>query len=362
MNSKILNSILNGALKPWLITFDDDKILKNIVKQVQNKPNTKVEEIKTNLSTLLQPFPSLLKQMEYPIAEPIIPLTYTVSLPVPTTLFNHYYKSLIDEEIARYFNVSIQNPFIQDNTLDVPFQIGHKSLKGIADLCNQINNEIAERGFADNSIPLSDTTFFALTYLRNSLLALYFSIQELFKEHLTTVYNSFDEFALHCLDNDCKNVQLNSTTTQGQKISTPKETAVNEPQKLSFGYKGQDTNKLLNLFNDLCIDITFLNEEKTTVEALVDLLTTKEIIHGSSNIFLGCQTTEFVFVMDNLSKQFQRLTPTNIEKSMCFWSKPISSKNPTLISSDNYFKTRAKSKMRIEKQEVILATIQKYFP
>ena len=65
---------------------------------------------------------------------------------------------------------------------------------------------------------------------------------------------------------------------------------------------------------------------------------------------------------DNISKQFQRLTQTNIERSMSFWTKEDIKKPTTLITSTNFSKSRGKSKMRIELQEDILATIQKYFP
>ena len=66
--------------------------------------------------------------------------------------------------------------------------------------------------------------------------------------------------------------------------------------------------------------------------------------------------------MDNLGKAFQRLSPTNIEKSMSFWSKGRANKKATLINAENYFKTRSKNKIKDETKEGILTLIQKYFP
>lgn len=360
MNSPILNSILNGDLKPWLISFDDERDLKEIIRQVLNKPNENSKQIQSNLTALLKPFPALLKGLNYPTIEPLVSLAFGSNLPIPVTLFNHYYKAIIDAEIIRYFNITIHNPRIVNNELDVPYQIGHQALKGIADLCNQANNEINERQFSDSDF-ISDITQFALEYLKDNLFALYFSIQDLYKEHLTTVYDNLDDFILYCFTNECKPIQLMQLQLIKPKTKTiPKQPAIKETPKLSFGYKGKDANKLENLFDDLCVDINFLDEEKTSIETLVELLTSKDITIGSPSIYLGCRTTEFVIVMDEISKHFQRLTQTTIERSKCFWSKPANNKPFILISSSTISKSRTKNKAKEEVISEIKATIDKY--
>jgi len=360
MNSKILNSILNGELKPWLISFDDERILKDIIKQVKSKPNETPIQVQANLKALLKLFPALLKGLEFPSIEQLQPLGFTSNTPTPVTLFNHYYKAIIDAEIARYFNATIHNSLIKDKSLDVPFQIGHQSLKGIAGLCNQTNNEIMERCFISNNTAITDTAFFTLTYLRNSLLALYFAIQKPFKEHLTTTYNSFEDYALYCLDESDFEFNLIENTIQiAPTFIKPK---LNEPPKFSFGWKGNSIEKLEALFDDLCLDISFLDEEKTPVKTLVELLTSKDITIGTPQIYLGCRTTEFVIVTDEIAKHFQRLTQTTIEQSKCFWSKPATNKPSTLISSTTISKSRAKNKTKEEVISDIKATIDKHLP
>ncbi|MBK9565840.1 MAG: hypothetical protein IPO37_11835 [Saprospiraceae bacterium] len=93
----------------------------------------------------------------------------------------------------------------------------------------------------------------------------------------------------------------------------------------------------------IIIEINFLDEENSNSEDLVQLLTSKNIEPFTTKIFLGCKTTEFVFVIDNISKHFKALNPTNIEKSRSFWTKPQTNKEPTLITVDNFYKTRSKS-------------------
>ncbi len=358
MNSKILNSILNGELKPWSISFDDERILKGIIKQVKNNPNETTLQVQSNLNILLQPFPALLKSVEFPAMAQLQPLGFGSNLPTPATLLNHFYKAIIDAEIARYFNATIDNPLIKDKSLDVPFQIGHQSLKGIAGLCNQTNNEIIERCFEKNNTAITETTFFTLTYLRNNLLALYFAIQKPFKEHLTTTYNSYEDYALYCLDNENFEFSLNENINQVKlPISNLKFI---EPPKFSFGWKGGSIDNLEALLDDLCLDINFLDEEKTSVKTLVELFTSKDIKAGTPNIYLGCRTTEFVIVLDAISKHFQRLTQTTVEQSKCFWSKPATNKPSTLISSTTISKSRAKNKTKKEVISEINATIDKH--
>jgi hypothetical protein len=362
MNSKILNSILNGELKPWLISFDDERILKVIIKQVKNNPNETSLQVQSNLNALLKPFPALLKGLNFSPMEQLQPLSFSSNLPTPVTLFNHYYKGIIDAEVARYFNATIHNPLIKDKALDVPFQIGHQSLKGIAGLCNQTNNEIIERGFVSNNTAISDTTFFALTYLRNSLLTLYFAIQKPYNEYLTNTYNSYEDYALYCLDEANFEFSLIPNTNVQQAIQPITKLKLIEPPKFSFGWKGGSAEKLQGLFDDLCIDIKFLDEEKTSVKTLVELLTSKDITIGTPQIYLGCRTTEFVIVTDEIAKHFQRLTQTTIEQSKCFWSKPATNKPSTLISSSTISNSRKRNKTKEEVISDIKATIDKHLP
>jgi hypothetical protein len=315
MNSKILNSILNGELKPWLISFDDERVLKEIIKQVKNNPNETTLKGQANLNALLKPFPALLKGLNFTPMVQLQPQSFGSNLPEPVTLFNHFYKAIIDAEIARYFNATIHNPLIKDNTLDVPFQIGHQSLKGIAGLCNQTNNEIIERGFITNNTAITDTSFFALTYLRNSLLALYFAIQKPFKEHLTTTYNSFEDYALYCLDD--ANFYITIT-----EFEIPKEIvsiAKSDNKAFNFGFKG-DVDNLTNLIKVLCVHKNLLDENITQPILLIELLTTKDINAKSHKIKLGCKTNLFTYIIICLKKVLPKLTYANIERCGYFFS------------------------------------------
>jgi len=356
MNSKILNEIYHGQLKPWLFSLDERE-LKQTIREVSKMPSTTLQGLDNRLKTLLKPFPSLHKLIQPIITNSLKQLSFTCPLQDPTTIQQHFYKAVIDAEVLRYYNATINNPLIKDESLDVPFQIGEKSLKGIAVLINSINNELSEKEYQ-----AEDLTCFSLEYLKSSLLILYFSIQEHFKSFLPDVYENVEDFYMYRMDNDSEIVEIKQLTFDKNNKPIITTSKPSEPPKLTFGWKKTDTSKLQALFDDLCVDYNFLNEEETSVETLVELLTEKEIVPGKYKIYLGCQTTEFVFIMDNLGKAFQRLSPTNIEKSMSFWSKGRANKKPTLINAENYFKTRSKNKIKEETKQEILTVIQKYFP
>lgn len=356
MNSKILNEIYHGQLKPWLITFDE-RGLKETIREVNKIPTISLQGNENRLKRLLQSFPDILKSVKPFVNNSFHHLSFTCPLSEPNNLQQHFFKALIDAEILRYYNATLSNQLIKDPTLDVPFQIGVKSLKGIAVLANEINNELSEKEFEPN-----DLTYFTLEYLKNSLLNLYFSIQSNFKAHLSDVFESASDFYMYNMDNDAEIVELRQVVLD--KNNKPVVTVIkpSEPPKLSFGFKLKTPTALQNLFDDLCVDFNFLNEDKTTVETLVELLTSTVIVPNKIKIYLGCKTTVFVFIIDSISKHFQRLTQTNIEKSMSFYSKEEQNKPAVLITSTNFSKSRGKSKMKTETQEAILTTIQKYFP
>ena len=127
MNSKILNSIYYGELKPWLITFDNERGLKETIRAVSKMPFASISDYENRLKVLLQQLPSLQQSFSALKLQILQPLHYSTSLPEPSTLPQYFYKAIIEAEKIRYYNETLANPFIKDNALDVPYQIGEKS-------------------------------------------------------------------------------------------------------------------------------------------------------------------------------------------------------------------------------------------
>lgn len=365
MEIQIFNSILFGSLKPWKVNQADAKSYSSFIK----KANA-TQDIIDRLNCLLEPNPELIlpKTTEIQLIQPF----YSIDLPEYYDTLSNYYCLLINTESQRIFNVFK----IFSDSLKHPIDINHqtnKILRKIKILLVQVLEEIEEIGNEETPPKNFNLTEFVLSYLEKNLFVLYFNIQAINEKHLVNIISQKDFHVLELNQpiNTLPEILELLPQTHIQAGNVKKQINIkvdnnttNKPQtpKLSFGWKGNNKNTLHNLFDDLCIDINFLNEEKTTIENLVELLTAKEVVPSKINIYLGCKTTEFVFVIDNICKNFQRLTQTNIEKSKSFWTKEEIKKPSTLITSTNFSKSRGKTKMKGELKEEILATIQKHFP
>ena len=346
MSLQIFNSIVNGELKPWLIDFDESTF-KDIVRQANKMPVTNLQEVVDKLKQLLQPFNSLQKAITDTNSKEIKVQDYYCNTIEATNLLQHFYKTLIDTELIRYYNETLTNPFIKVNTLDVPFQIGEKSLKGIAVLCNQANNELIERGFADTA-PFTDITHFTLTYLRNNLLALYFSIQEPFKEHLNTVYSDVQDICMYCLDNACSiTLNKNAPTTD---VILPKTNI--KSTALYFGFK-DDIEVLKKIVHTLVMRMDFLNSKKTTEEQFIQVFTSTNLKVDKIEVHIDCATNEFVEMLPYFKTLASKFTPATINKSRLFYTK-----EGTLIDDNLLHVTKHKSKLDPEKKDLIKAIFE----
>lgn len=103
----------------------------------------------------------------------------------------------------------------------------------------------------------------------------------------------------------------------------------NKPQKLSFGFHG-DSAKLKTVVIQLCNQVELLNEEKNNSEELIAILTSKDIQPDSSQIYIGCETVQFRYIIDKFNPHFTNLNPKALESSGAFFTKrnkPLKAQN-----------------------------------
>jgi hypothetical protein len=368
MELKVLNSILFRELMPW--TFDSKDINEKL-KKIRNMDPVTDKELLQQLQILLSDYSDLSKWLEKQNSKNTIPLKhhcFAIDFPDYHDAVTKYYSKIISYETLRVYNAFISKIQKYDKKVDIVYHTTN-ALKNIKALTINTVKEIKERGFEEIPNEQSSLSHFVLHLLRQHLTVLFFDIQELSNESVSNPINIEDFYLLELklpkkVGKEIKKIDKNLDTVNAILTNELPNNidAFTEKPKLSFGWKNGKVSQLENLFDDLCVDFNFLDQDKTSVEALINILTTKEIIASEINIYLGCNTTVFVFIMDNISKCFQRLTPSNIEKSKSFWSKALTNKNAVLIKSDNFYKTRGKSKMNSEIQTNILETIQRYFP
>ena len=327
MELKIFNEILFGQLRPWLFKANEVNELKVQLRKIKPLEDCDAREIIDNISLLTEQIFSKSKVSH--ISRP----TFTTPLSESYDLESTYYKLLIDNAVLFYFNETISNPYIISLKDDVPYQIGVKSLKAIAILSRKANEEIVERDFVKEADNLSE---FVLHYFRNSLIALYFSIQDHFQDGLLNVYDSQNQFSMFELEDTSVNIDL-------VKCKKPSISLANVGTKaFSFGFKGE-LGKLTNLINLLCTHENFLNESITKPEKFITLLTSEDIESFDGTIHFGCNTNLLVYILEQLKKSCPKLTFANIDRSSIFYSD-----NGTLIKQS--LLSNSKSKNQISKE------------
>jgi hypothetical protein len=112
---------------------------------------------------------------------------------------------------------------------------------------------------------------------------------------------------------------------------------VQAPAKLTFGFHGTKA-KLKNVITELTNKIELLNEEKTAIDELVNLLCSKDIQINAVQIHLNCETVQFRYIIDKLSNYFHGLTPVNIAASQAFYSKKAK-----LITAQNLYSSKVEN-------------------
>ena len=80
----------------------------------------------------------------------------------------------------------------------------------------------------------------------------------------------------------------------------------------------------------MCQKIDLLIEDKTSSDDLFAVFTSRDLEANTKKIYLGCETTQFRYIIDKITLQFTNLKLKAIEKTKAFYSK-----NGTLITAQN---------------------------
>lgn len=327
MEIKILNSIIHKELTPWLIKTDN-QIIAEKIRQVGNKEPKQIIELTRQIKILVNDFPELSKWIEKQTVSDnsdIKQLYYESSMPVFTDAISKYYSLLIRKETLRIFNVYLIKSEKWTDSIDINY---HTSLllRRIKNLTKQVFKEIADRNLQEHQA--YNNINFVLQYLKHSLITLYFSVQEVHKDLLEQTI-TLEDFYLLELNQSLANVlEINFT---GDSIS--KDSVVKVKKKFSFGFTG-DIDKLKTVIAQLNTSIELLDENSTTTD-LINTLISKSIQKKSAKIRLGCETVQFIYVINKLSYFFNNLNPKAIEESELFYSK-----GNTLIKAQNLYKNK----------------------
>jgi len=335
---------MHGELMPWTIDLKS-KTFAEKIKEIGNKEPVSLDDLTRHVKTLVTDLPDLsawLVKNSLVSSEKHINLYFSSELPAYHNTITKYYSLLISKEVLRVFNEYLLRSTKWTNRIDIIFQTT-SLLRNLKTLTKQVNSELAARNFNDFPEDQSDPIHFTLYQLKLQLITLYFSIQEVKKDILEEVLTLEDFYLL----------ELNEPISSINKIYPAKDKALiesdNKPKiehKINFGFKGK-TENLKTVITQLNLKANLLKEGKTSTDDLLSVLTSKNLIPGSAEIYLDCETAVFRDIYDQLKLLFKGFTLTAIEKSKVFYSK-----NGTLLTAQNLSSSKienSKSKEEINK-------------
>lgn len=121
----------------------------------------------------------------------------------------------------------------------------------------------------------------------------------------------------------------------------------------SFGYKLGNTKALSTIYRLLNLKINFINEAKTSEADFIKALTAKDLEKIEIEIHLGCETTQFSYILDKMKPLFSNFNPTSVEKSFVFYSK-----NGKHITRSNLYSNKIDAPKNVEDIDKVFQQLQ----
>lgn len=194
MEVKILDSIIHGALKPWMIDATNTRRFNELVKASKATTPKTNAELLSKLSALLIDYPILQSILanEPQYSSQIQPLLFHSNLPNYKDGITQFYHIVITSESLRIYNTILEKSVACTELIDIRYQVG-KILTNVRVLAKQVSKELIEQGYTTTPDSNSNVVHFTLYFLKHNLIQLYFSIQKHFESKLkqTTTLEDF---------------------------------------------------------------------------------------------------------------------------------------------------------------------------
>ncbi len=170
------------------------------------------------------------------------------------------------------------------------------------------------------------TETYILHLLKVALIHIYLKVQELYKFLQDDDLLIEEDFYTQFLHEPIPETLFLKAAPQTIVVK-PKEV---KPKKITFGYNETTTDKLRSICRLLTLKVDFIDEDQTSEDDFIEVMTSKDIATINNKIHLGCETTQFRYIVDKFRPYFSSLTLSNIEKSKLFYSK-----NGVVITASN---------------------------
>ena len=329
----IYNNILYGSLKPWHCNDTDNKYYRQRLTPSLMTP----EHPDDYFSALKNIHPDKAKlyaddgwdvyqtvkqsDREYIINAPLV----TTELAAPLTSTQRFYHFLLSNETTRITN-RIYNTYTREISEISKRGIIQEVVKSIKDLLLKIGTDY-------QTFPQDDLSKYVIQQLIQNLIRLLKEIELLFPTDLISIASSKEEIYSELLGIEIPEGDIDKptplfTTVKSQLLNTDNYD-IPKSDKVSFGFKGNHTN-LETVLYALQKEIELLNVNKTTVNQLYSILTSKNLSLGDPQIHISCQSNLFNHIWRKLKPQFTNLGAKAIADTNLFYTlngKPFTKAN-----------------------------------
>jgi hypothetical protein len=327
INFKAYNNILYGSFRPWMDAASNEHKYKlllsyNIRPLKDNPPNffkavskafssMNINTEKENITEFencsnIQINPQLAEQLSY------------IEFPAYYNKTSEFFYYLAKNYTIAAINAVINDVELSKSDNDITYKV-YRFLKTSR---NQLELKV-------NTSAKDKLTSLIFDYIKLSIFSIHFEIQNRYFNYLKgellnqieAIYLIAPEFELE------KNNKNNISYFLNKYIQSIKLTVKEDQKKkmtdkiLSFGFKEKSTEVLQKIILPLTLNIDFINEELNSQSDFIEVMTSKDLKKTGKQIHIGCETTQFRYILDKLKPFFKNLTLSNIENSELFFSK-----------------------------------------
>ncbi|MDC1324542.1 hypothetical protein N8216_00740 [Flavobacteriaceae bacterium] len=331
MELTIFKSIIYGDLKPWASDAVNEKFYRQNRSAKFIKPTQTINEYYKALKEIHKNKPNLFKedgleiyllQADTDISHDILHPLVEIQLAEPTTATQRFYHYLLLNEATR-----LSDRVFKCINKDIGEIQKKEIVQNVVKSCKDLLLRI---GTDQDSFKQTDLTAYVIPQLITNVIRFLKETEKLYPQFLSELPSNKNELYGELLQQSIPDIEIDKPTPEFQTVNNIllglDDYKFEKDTRFSFGFTG-DTTKLKSVLSLLNRDIELLNEDKTTVDDLYAVFTSKDLKLGAPQIYLGCQTLEFAYIVKKLALSFSNLSETTIDDSNLFFSKkgsPIS--------------------------------------
>ena len=334
MDLTIFKSIVYGELKPWASNAINEKFYRQNMFANFMKPTPTINEYYKALKELHKDKPNLFKEdgLETYIAQPNTDISHEILHPLvevtlaePITTTQKFYHFLLLNEATR-----LTDRVFKSINKDIDEIQKMEIIQNVVKSCKALLFEI---GTDQQYYDKTELTTYVIPQLITNVIRFLKETELLYPQYLYDVPSTKNELYGELLKQPIPETNIEKTTPEFQTVHNIllgiDNYTFEKDTRFSFGFNGNN-EKLKTVLIALNKNIELLDDDKTSVDELLSVLTSKNLGLGAPQIHIGCQTNLFNHVWRKLKPKFNNLGATSLAASKLFYSK-----SNTLLSKSN---------------------------